>query len=151
MVHHNGRFAAGFWDVENFQGCKKQGLNEYRSSDNRTTNVLFSHVLRWYQENDPERIKYFEKLIDKHICTFDKYHYFKNTDLQYVMADRYLWNMGNITPVDDLKNGTFVQDFVSSYERKLDFANFFKKQYELFDKYFGVNKTNVEKIMEDWE
>lgn len=140
FVEHQGKFAAGFRDVEDFQGCRKQEISGYGNKEEWKYNVLFGHVLAWYQKNNPKRLAYLEKLIDTHICGFDAYHYFKNTDLQYVLADRFLRNMGNITPIDNLDSDTFVKDFLQAYQQKMNFSEFFKKQYSLFDTYFGVKQ-----------
>ncbi len=62
---------------------------------------------------------------------------FKNSHLKYVLADRFIRGLGNITPVDNMNNKNMLKyDLIKVYQRKLDFQNYFKKQYFLFDKYF---------------
>lgn len=140
LVYHDWGYYAGFRDIENFHGCQKQSLEDYFNDDNRQYNKLFGHVLRRYQQNEPQTIAKFTAMIQQRICSKNPYVYFKNNHLPYVMADRYLRNMGNINPVSQLSSQGFVDDFFQTYADKMDFKEFFQKQYDLFDVYFGLKK-----------
>ncbi len=140
LVENNWKFSMWFWDIENFEWCKWQNIDNYFKKDNWQYNVLFTKVLKRYLKNNPQKIKDFEKKIAQRICNYDSYLRFKNENLKYVLADRFMWWLWNFTPVDSKNEDNIKYDLIKAYKNKLNFQKYFKKQYNLFDQYFGFSK-----------
>ncbi len=139
LVENNNKFSAGFWDIEWFKWCRKQSINKYFKNWRYKYNLLFSKVLKWYIQNNPEKIEEFEKKIYDKICNYNEYLKFKNLNLKYVIADRFYRSIWHISPMfleNVLRWNIYKTDFLKIYKDKIDFRTYFQKQYKYFDKNF---------------
>jgi len=147
MVLNDDKFNMWFWDTEDFHGCQNIDISSY-TPNNRYYNKLFNQTFEYYKKNNPDKIVFFEQIIKENICNQGIYHNFKNTHLKYIFADRFLWNIWNVRKVDIWKvsesKQSLLDDLRSISQKKTDFNNFYKKQYSIFDEYFGFGSWTTE-------
>lgn len=130
---NNWKFYIWFWDNEAFRWCVNDDISGYWNQPHQ--NLLFSYVLKWYEENDPDQISQMLKLVKDHLCSKELFTDFKENHLQYVLYDRYLRNIGHFSTLDNRDRGAnaYLYDV---YYGLLDFDSYIDKMNRLFDEFF---------------
>lgn len=133
LAVHHWRYAMWFWDNEAFHWCVDAHYTGYREQPHQ--NLLFSHVLRWYENNNPSFIDKTIQSIQKDLCDPVLYQTIKEKDLPYILYDRYLWNAGHFTVLDfrDRSYNTLLYDV---FYKRINFPDYKEKMLKAFDDYF---------------